>query len=265
MARKYLSKKIRFEVFKRDDFKCVYCWKTPQDDIKLQVDHIIPVAEWWQNEIENLCSACWDCNIGKWKRMLNKKQTNRDLKKEIKEMKEQQEILKEYYQFLSEKNKIKEDNKPYRAVEKVIWYEIMRDYHKTINTCVNKFWLEITIDAWNIFYENDVESWSYLYWIARNMYLKENDSLYQEKLDYYEYEWREYDRKGWYKNWIYENYKTFRYMVENYWFTKDDVRYNMKDKSDYCNALSISTYNLLKYLKESHKKHKEDIEKEMNE
>lgn len=43
MSRKALSKKLRFEVFKRDSFTCQYCGdKAP--DIILECDHIIPVA-----------------------------------------------------------------------------------------------------------------------------------------------------------------------------------------------------------------------------
>ena len=43
-ARKAISKKIRFEIFKRDSFKCQYCGKSAPDAI-LHIDHIIPVAE----------------------------------------------------------------------------------------------------------------------------------------------------------------------------------------------------------------------------
>ena len=40
--RKSLSKKIRFEVFKRDKFTCQYCGKTAPN-VVLEVDHIEPV------------------------------------------------------------------------------------------------------------------------------------------------------------------------------------------------------------------------------
>ena len=40
--RKNLSKSVRFEVFKRDSFKCQYCGKSAPD-VVLEVDHIIPV------------------------------------------------------------------------------------------------------------------------------------------------------------------------------------------------------------------------------
>ena len=64
MARKPLSKKIRFEVFKRDKFTCQYCGRMSPDVI-LEVDHIEPVAEGGDNEITNLITSCRDCNRGK--------------------------------------------------------------------------------------------------------------------------------------------------------------------------------------------------------
>lgn len=40
--RKTISKKTRFEVFKRDSFTCQYCGRTAPDVI-LEIDHINPV------------------------------------------------------------------------------------------------------------------------------------------------------------------------------------------------------------------------------
>ncbi|MBT2215868.1 HNH endonuclease [Virgibacillus dakarensis] len=62
--RKSLSKKMRFEVFKRDSFKCQYCGKS-SPDVTLEVDHIKPVSEGGTNDITNLITACFDCNRGK--------------------------------------------------------------------------------------------------------------------------------------------------------------------------------------------------------
>lgn len=68
--RKSLSKKTRFEVFKRDDFECQYCGNHPPHVI-LHVDHIVPVAEGGGNEEENLITSCADCNLGKGARSLD--------------------------------------------------------------------------------------------------------------------------------------------------------------------------------------------------
>lgn len=62
--RKQISKKTRFEVFKRDGFCCQYCGAHPPDAI-LEVDHIVPVAEGGANEINNYITSCFSCNRGK--------------------------------------------------------------------------------------------------------------------------------------------------------------------------------------------------------
>lgn len=67
--RKALSKKVRFEVFKRDCFACQYCGAKPPN-VLLEVDHIIAVADGGDNSIENLVTACQPCNSGKGARPL---------------------------------------------------------------------------------------------------------------------------------------------------------------------------------------------------
>lgn len=62
--RKSLSKKVRFDVFKRDGFACQYCGNTPPAVI-LEVDHIDPVCEGGEDTRDNLITACFDCNRGK--------------------------------------------------------------------------------------------------------------------------------------------------------------------------------------------------------
>lgn len=59
-----ISKKSRFEVFKRDGFICQYCGSHPPAVI-LELDHIDPVANGGKNNIDNLITACFDCNRGK--------------------------------------------------------------------------------------------------------------------------------------------------------------------------------------------------------
>lgn len=70
MARKNLSKKTRFEVFKRDGFVCQYCGAHPPS-VTLHVDHIHPVAKGGSNSIDNLVTACESCNQGKSDRVLS--------------------------------------------------------------------------------------------------------------------------------------------------------------------------------------------------
>lgn len=64
VKRKSLGKKVRFDVFKRDAFTCQYCGQTPPT-VVLEVDHINPVANGGLDAIDNLLTACFDCNRGK--------------------------------------------------------------------------------------------------------------------------------------------------------------------------------------------------------
>jgi len=65
MSRKPISKKLRFDVFKRDGFQCAYCGAHPSETVVLEVDHIQPVACGGGDEIDNLVTACFACNRGK--------------------------------------------------------------------------------------------------------------------------------------------------------------------------------------------------------
>lgn len=64
MSRKAISKKLRFEVFKRDAFCCQYCGAVPPN-VVLHVDHINAVANGGDNDIDNLITSCEPCNLGK--------------------------------------------------------------------------------------------------------------------------------------------------------------------------------------------------------
>jgi len=59
-----LSKRTRFEVFKRDGFTCAYCGRKPPV-VTLQVDHILAKSRGGSFSRENLITACFDCNAGK--------------------------------------------------------------------------------------------------------------------------------------------------------------------------------------------------------
>jgi hypothetical protein len=62
--RKSTGKRQRFEIFKRDGFRCVYCGATPVRT-PLHVDHVVAVANGGTNDPANLVTACADCNGGK--------------------------------------------------------------------------------------------------------------------------------------------------------------------------------------------------------
>lgn len=68
--RKAISSRARFEVFKRDGFKCQYCGRSAPE-IVLRVDHIDPVSNGGENDLLNLVTACFDCNAGKSDKLLS--------------------------------------------------------------------------------------------------------------------------------------------------------------------------------------------------
>ncbi len=109
--RKPLSKKVRFDVFKRDYFQCQYCGNTPPS-IVLEVDHIHPVSKGGDNDIDNLITACFDCNRGKRAESLNSIPQTLSDKTEM--MLEKEAQLSEY-----KKIKTKISRRKNREVEKL--------------------------------------------------------------------------------------------------------------------------------------------------
>lgn len=59
-----VGKKRRFEIFKRDGFKCKYCGQSPPN-VVLECDHVDPRCQGGDDEPHNLVTSCFDCNRGK--------------------------------------------------------------------------------------------------------------------------------------------------------------------------------------------------------
>ncbi len=103
-TRKPISKKLRFDIFKRDDFTCQYCGERPPS-VVLEIDHIIPVVDGGKNEQHNLITACFDCNRGKGRGRLEFSPA--DISTQLEERQEKALQLKEYEKVLrAEKRKI---------------------------------------------------------------------------------------------------------------------------------------------------------------
>lgn len=62
--RRSLPVKLRFSILKRDRFRCRLCGRKPPE-VKLEVDHVIAVANGGRSEEQNLMTLCFDCNRGK--------------------------------------------------------------------------------------------------------------------------------------------------------------------------------------------------------
>lgn len=100
---------IRFEVFKRDGFKCQYCGRTP-DGVVLEVDHIHPLAEGGTDDIENLVTACWDCNRGKGAKTLDSRAPVRDLVETAEVLREREAQLRAFHEASESLRKFEEQH-----------------------------------------------------------------------------------------------------------------------------------------------------------
>lgn len=65
LERAKMNDSLRYEVLKRDGFRCTICGATAQDGVKLHVDHIFPVSKGGRTVMSNLRTLCDRCNLGK--------------------------------------------------------------------------------------------------------------------------------------------------------------------------------------------------------
>jgi hypothetical protein len=101
--RRQIPRSVRFEVFKRDGFKCAYCG-AEAPDVVLHVDHLKPLAKGGSNDITNLVTACGCRNLNKGSRELTddsavKKQRRR--LEALRERRDQIEMVIEWQEGLT--------------------------------------------------------------------------------------------------------------------------------------------------------------------
>lgn len=65
--RRELSLSLRYEVLRRDNFRCVRCGRSPASErgVELHVDHVRPWSKDGRSTLENLQTLCSACNLGK--------------------------------------------------------------------------------------------------------------------------------------------------------------------------------------------------------
>lgn len=127
--RKNISKKIRFEVFKRDSFTCQYCGRT-SPDVVLHVDHITPVSKGGENELLNLVTSCVDCNLGKSDTQLDDKSA---LNKQLTQLKELNEKREQLSMMLEWRNGLKSIKEEAAKVIKEAINEVLRPFNSELN------------------------------------------------------------------------------------------------------------------------------------
>lgn len=110
-----ISKRIRFEIFKRDNFQCQYCGKRVPEVI-LEIDHIIPKSKGGKDDSINLVTSCFSCNRGKSNILLSDNVTKNISKQDISnlksQIKEQELQAKEYYKYLKKLNFLNGEGNP---------------------------------------------------------------------------------------------------------------------------------------------------------
>ena len=70
MSQSYIPQSLQRRVTQKHQHRCSYC-RTPEAIIgdPLTIDHILPEALGGETSEENLCLACWSCNLRKQKRI----------------------------------------------------------------------------------------------------------------------------------------------------------------------------------------------------
>jgi hypothetical protein len=63
--RSKLNNNLRYDILKRDSFRCQICGSSQSDGVKLHVDHLFPVSKGGKTEANNLRTLCDRCNLGK--------------------------------------------------------------------------------------------------------------------------------------------------------------------------------------------------------
>lgn len=139
--RKSLTKKLRFQIFKRDLFSCQYCGQKPPG-VVLEVDHMIPVSKGGENHEDNLITSCFDCNRGKSNESLDVCPESLAEKMELKKIKAEQ--LKAYEKMLrAERKRIKDGVDVVRAVFEEY---TGRTFSKRFSRSVQSFVERLTVD-----------------------------------------------------------------------------------------------------------------------
>lgn len=65
LERSKLTESLRYDILRRDGFRCQICGASAKDGVKLHVDHIIPVSKGGETIPSNLRTLCDRCNLGK--------------------------------------------------------------------------------------------------------------------------------------------------------------------------------------------------------
>lgn len=60
-----MTDSLRYDILRRDNYRCQICGITAKEGAKLHVDHIMPIAKGGKTVPDNLQTLCDRCNLGK--------------------------------------------------------------------------------------------------------------------------------------------------------------------------------------------------------
>ncbi len=152
IKRKSISKRIRFEVFKRDKFTCQYCGKKAPDVI-LEVDHIHPKSKGGADGILNFTTSCYECNRGKSNIQLDDQSALQKQRKQMEEVQERREQIELMFKWQESLTDLQKDTLT-QVVEyidnKIGKFSLNENGKRTIEKLINKFNLQDILEAIDI-------------------------------------------------------------------------------------------------------------------
>lgn len=213
--RKAISKKTRFEVFKRDKFTCQYCGRTIPD-VVLHIDHIKPVSKGGTNDIMNLITSCSECNLGKGARELSDDSVIKKQQKQLKLLADKNEQLEMMLKWRDELQAYseKELNAVNQRITNLTNWELSDYGRQKVKRLVKEFTIQVVLDAVDIafekYYDGTENSWQVAFdkigGICFNRTRKDSDLAY-----YYNYL-----RKACRERFYYVNENTLKRLVKDY-------------------------------------------------
>lgn len=145
--RKSIGNTKRFNIFKRDEFTCQYCGNHPPKVI-LHLDHIHPVSKGGDNSEDNLITSCFECNMGKGAKLLDRKPEA--LKDKAARIAETEAQIAGYSRILAKKRE---------RIETEAWQviniftdegEIRKDWFRSVAMFIEKLGVIETMEAMDI-------------------------------------------------------------------------------------------------------------------
>lgn len=147
-VRAAISKRLRFDVFKRDGFVCQYCGSHPPA-VVLEVDHINPVSNGGATDIDNLITSCFACNRGKAAEPLTV--VPQSLAEKAVEVAEREAQILGYAQVMEDRRQRIEDD-AWKIVDAFDGPadDFRRDWFRSVKTFVDRLGYHETLEAMEI-------------------------------------------------------------------------------------------------------------------